>query len=334
MRVQVAVPRHLGDAVLALPALRLLARSASVVVRADGGAALVLAEQGPFELAADRGASWEPVPTLLLAGSLRVALKARFAGAPVRLGRPTDRRSLLLTHRVSEPRPALPSHTPDGHERSAMLPAEHQRVAWMRAAGEFSQVLGLASGPEQQDDQLLITREDQARADEWLVEAGGPSVLLHPWAAGLATKRWPEAKWRALGEELQAAGERIAVTGGPDPQDTECASALGAALGATVAAGASTLPPRVWAAAARSVRAVVLPDTGLSHVAVAAGAQAVVIFGSTDPARHRPLGPGRARLLQVPDLSCGPCYRSRCRGPKELACLAHHPAAVAAQVLA
>lgn len=334
MRVQVVVPRHLGDAVLALPALRLLGRSAELVVRADGGAARILADQGPFELAPDRGVAWEPIPTLLLAGSLRVALKARVAGAPLRLGRPTDHRSVLLTHRVADPRPALPARTPDGHRRPGMLPAEHQRAAWLRAADEFAAALGLPVHPEDDDDAIRLRPGDRAEAERWLASAGAPSVLMHPWAAGLATKRWPEASWVSLGEDLRAAGERVAITGGPDPEDARCAAALAARLGAPVAAGESCLSPGVWAAAAAAVRRVVLPDTGLAHVAVASAARAVVLFGSTDPARHGPLGPGHARLLQVPDLACGPCYRARCRGPVDLACLAHHPAAVAREVLA
>src|ERR1700722_3107973 len=45
------------------------------------------------------------------------------------------------------------------------------------------------------------------------------------------------------------------------------------------------------AAIARIAKAFVGNDSGVSHLAAAVGASGVVIFGPTDPARWRPLGP-------------------------------------------
>ena len=55
------------------------------------------------------------------------------------------------------------------------------------------------------------------------------------------------------------------------------------------------------AAIARLASAFVGNDSGVSHLAAAVGAPGVVIFGPTDPARWRPLGPGgdaRIRILR------------------------------------
>ena len=334
MQVQVVVPRHLGDAVLALPALRQLCRVADVLVRADGGAARVLDGQGSWTLAPDRDTPFTPLPTLLLAGSARVALQALRARAPLRVGRATDRRRLLLTHTVPEPDAPLPGRTPLGRRLPAMLPGEHQTDAWLRAARVFARALDLTLTQQQGDDQLHIDSADHAAAAQWIARSGAPTVLLHPWAAGMPTKRWASDRWVQLGERLRASGQTIAVTGGPAIDDAREARVVAARLGVPVAAGDGTLPPRVWAAAARRMHKVVLPDTGLAHVAAAAGASSVVLFGATDPVRHAPRGPGASRLLQISELACGPCYRADCRGPIQHACLAHQPARVAQEVLA
>ena len=53
------------------------------------------------------------------------------------------------------------------------------------------------------------------------------------------------------------------------------------------------------AAIARLASAFVGNDSGVSHLAAAVGAPGVVIFGPTDPARWRPLGPGRDARFDV-----------------------------------
>ena len=327
------LPRHLGDAVLALPALRQLARVSDLLIRADGGAARVLAGQGPWRIGPDRRSAWLPLPTLLLSGSLRVAVTAIASRAPIRVGRGTDGRKHALTHRVPAPPTPLAVRNPSGRKLPGLLPREHQADEYLRAARLFAEAAGLAPlAPEQGDDRLRITADDGFFGQRWLDQTGA-SVLLHPWAAGLPTKRWALERWVELGERLRGAGEQVAVTGGPDPDDAREARILAGRLGVPVAAGEGTLPIAVWAAAALRAKRVVLPDTGLAHVAAAAGASSVVLFGATDPARHGPRGAGPARVLHR-DLACGPCYRPRCAGPDELACLAWKPARVAQEVLA
>jgi len=86
----------------------------------------------------------------------------------------------------------------------------------------------------------------------------------------------------------------VAVTGGPGGQDAAFAERLAAVLGAPCAAGASALSPAAWGALAQAANHVVLPDTGLAHLASAAGVSPVVLFGASDPARY---APNRARVL-------------------------------------
>ena len=53
------------------------------------------------------------------------------------------------------------------------------------------------------------------------------------------------------------------------------------------------------AAVARLASAFVGNDSGVSHLAAAVGAPGVVIFGPTDPARWRPIGPGGDAQIRV-----------------------------------
>ena len=62
----------------------------------------------------------------------------------------------------------------------------------------------------------------------------------------------------------------------------------------------SMLPLATVASLAGFAAGFVGNDSGVSHLAAAAGAAGVVLFGPTDPARWRPLG--RITVLSAPDL--------------------------------
>jgi heptosyltransferase-2 len=62
-------------------------------------------------------------------------------------------------------------------------------------------------------------------------------------------------------------------------------------------------------------------DSGVMHVAAAVGAPVVGVFGSTNPAWTRPLGP-RATFLWR-GVACSPCYAPRCR--LDFACMLDLP---------
>lgn len=305
MPVAVHVPRHLGEAVLSLPALRGLADSLDeeLLICAPEPAATVLRGQGRWRVGKPRGTE----PAVLLSGSLRAALRAW--RAPLRVGRATDHRGPLLTHPVPEAERLQPA-TGEGRPLPAMLPREHQGDAYTSVAAAAVVAQGESwDGPGSAEVGL-----DRADRDAGLAaweSLGRPELLLHPWAQGFARKRWPVERWIELGRALQARGAPFAVTGGPSSPDAALALEVAEGLGAPVAAGTDCLPIPVWAAVSRRVKASILPDTGLAHLAVAAGGSVVVLFGPTDPQRHGPRGPGRCAVVEQP-LACRPCYGARC----------------------
>jgi heptosyltransferase-1 len=59
---------------------------------------------------------------------------------------------------------------------------------------------------------------------------------------------------------------------------------------------------------------VVSVDTGPMHLAVAAGARVIALFGPTAPWRTGPYGRGHVVLQKA--LSCSPCFKRRCHEPR------------------
>ena len=243
--------------------------------------ALVLNGQGPWsEVSPD----WEVDPggaALLLAPSFRAALGAVRSRCSVRIGTPTDWRRPLLTHSVSA---SIRSH----HQRAIYAAAVDDTLAELAGWTPHHSSAKRAKSDEAEPacPPFVVAREGR----QWWESVGRPKLILHPWAAGSAAKRWPLDRWVQLGRRCSS----VAVTGGPSGQDAALAHRLADALGVPCAAGDSALSPAAWGSLAQAAGDVVLPDTGLAHLASAAGVLPVVLFGATDPARYAPMG---ARVL-------------------------------------
>ena len=102
-----------------------------------------------------------------------------------------------------------------------------------------------------------------------VVEQRGP-VVLHPFS-GSARKNWPLAQFEDLGNHLSALGYDVQWAARPDWVRSENLRDLAEWL-----AGACCF---------------VGNDSGISHLAAAAGAPVVALFGPTDPAIWAPRGP-------------------------------------------
>jgi ADP-heptose:LPS heptosyltransferase len=135
---------------------------------------------------------------------------------------------------------------------------------------------------------LVPRRAAVARAQAFLDGAApgtGPLVVAHV-GAGKLPNIWPAERFAALLAALRREqGVRVVLVEGPS--DAEAVAAVEARLGPAPrwrGSLADTLGLLRLAALA------VANDTGLSHVAAAAGTATVVVFGPTDPARWCPPG--------------------------------------------
>ena len=109
-------------------------------------------------------------------------------------------------------------------------------------------------------------------------------VALHP-GSGSETKNWPIDNWIHLGEAIRAKGDRLVIIAGE--ADTERIQKLRAAWKSASVQFAENLPLPHLAALLENTL-FIGHDSGISHVAAAAGAQCLLLFGWTDPAIWAP----------------------------------------------
>ncbi|HMO51077.1 MAG TPA: glycosyltransferase family 9 protein [Kiritimatiellia bacterium] len=181
---------------------------------------------------------------------------------------------------------------------------------------------------------LGIPQGDVAFPVRWPVPPGlpaGPRVGVIP-CSRWATKNWPPGHFVEVARAL--AGEaRLFVFGAPEDRGVCRQIAAAAGDRATDLCAQTTLPELGgWL---QAMDLVITVDSGPMHVAAAAGAPVLAIFGATDPRRTGPYG-ARHRVLARDDLPCRPCLSRTCRLPeRDTRCLAGlSPEAVLAEARA
>ncbi len=142
------------------------------------------------------------------------------------------------------------------------------------------------------DSSLRPMSEDLDAASEILrrLAVDRERIVLGFPGSGSAAKNWPPSRFAALAEILAPEGRKIVFVIGPaeEPMRGQFAARGLIELGG--------LELGTLAGLARLVGAFVGNDSGVSHLAAAAGARGVVLFGPTAPARWRPLG--RVTVIQ------------------------------------
>jgi ADP-heptose:LPS heptosyltransferase len=137
--------------------------------------------------------------------------------------------------------------------------------------------------------------EDRALAARLLPE-GGPIIGLGP-TANWNGKVWPADRFAALFQALAAGplpGARVAIFAGPGPKEAALAAPLLALLPDAIDLAGKLELPQAAACLARCT-VFIGNDSGLMHLAAAAGTPTVGLFGPTPSAEYGPSGP-RARV--------------------------------------
>jgi len=339
-RILVIKPDHLGDMLMATPALRELRRRyplAHISVLVGPWARLVLegsdavdavhtlafpgferrageqreastGNQGPWKrLVAALGELHSALlpyalllrwALLLRAGRYDVAIVLRddhwwgaalalLAGVPRRLG-----------YAVPECRPLL-----------------SDTLTWDAAEHVTLQGLRLVAALEETSLQAVPATEPPrvpgaaAWADRWLRERGIGSnerlVVIHPGTGG-QSKLWLPERWSAVGDALQQLpGVRLLVTGGPGEEGLVATVAGGMAEQPLTLAGTATVGQ--LAALLGRAALVLGVDSGPLHLAVAAGAPTIHLYGPGDSGRFGPWGDPKRQVVLRAGLFCSPC---------------------------
>ncbi len=140
---------------------------------------------------------------------------------------------------------------------------------------------------------FVFTDARHAAAAAARIPDGAPVLALGP-VASLPEKTWAQQRFQALVRLLTASGApcenwRVAVFGGPGDEAGVADVLRVVPAGAGIAVVAEPDLLTVHAALARC-RVFIGNDSGLSHLAAAAGVRTLAVFGDTDPQRYAPWG--------------------------------------------
>jgi ADP-heptose:LPS heptosyltransferase len=180
--------------------------------------------------------------------------------------------------------------TPDAEELDRWLPYVYYQPEVLRFLEAVGQV---GASPVLLEPEIAVTAADRAAAATALDGVAPPVAILHPGARD-PRRRWPAARFAAVGDALAAAGASVVLTGSAEERGVvrEVVSAMRAPSRQLV----SSLTLGGLAGALERAAVVVANDTGPRHLAAAVGAATVSIYwcgnlinnGPLSRARHRP----------------------------------------------
>ncbi len=186
---------------------------------------------------------------------------------------------------------------------TALFLRREKRAIWKKTPGEIAhkvietaRVLKIEDAPPA--PHLYITPEVQALADQMLAPRGneqaGPILAMGP-AANWIGKVWPIERFtqtaaQLLGPGGKLEGGRLLILGGPEDgrmvEELRMASARGRCIDLTGKVDLLTAY-----ACLKRADLFIGNDSGLMHIAAAAGTPTVGLFGPSDERRYGPWGP-------------------------------------------
>ncbi|MFC1631062.1 glycosyltransferase family 9 protein [Candidatus Omnitrophota bacterium] len=237
---------------------------------------------------------------VILNPSKRFHILTLLAGISLRLG--YDRKwGCLLTHKIE-----------DQKFKGAQHEVEYN-LDLVRSIGADTQDKSISLKVEKQDREVvsdLLSKQG--------VTDGEKIVVLHPHSSNPA-KCWPRENFVILCDQLQEQGLKVAIIGGVEQR--KAARKLAALAKYPPINLSGKLSLKQLAAFFQRSSLLVSNDSGPVHVAAAAGAPTVVIFGrnlpGVSPRRWGPWGSGH--LILHKDPGCNPCLDRDC--PYNFKCL-------------
>jgi heptosyltransferase II len=320
-KVLIRAPNWVGDAVMALPALRELRRiftgsqltlAARPWVRGlfdgerltdnlisvngsqgfFGGVARLINEAGVF-----RGEQFDF--GILLTNSFGTALAARAGGVKKVAGYATDARRPLLNQVI----PFEPGYK-----------SLHQVRYYLNIAAHIETSVIGSSGVNLQGEPQLTANDEQRQNAGSLLERFGINtgessiVVINPGATNSSAKRWPAERFATTADRLSEEGFQTVIVGTEGDKSIADEVARQMRTPASVIAGETTISELKGVLAC--ARLVISNDTGTAHVSAALGVPTVVVFGPTEHVSTRPLS--RQAEVVRHDVECSPCMLREC----------------------
>lgn len=304
-------PNWLGDAVLALPAVRALAassrRSRLLVLASSTSEEVFRRVPGTLtvRIATAGGGAWsslgttmagarilrslKPVVVLSFTRSFTSAALCALGGVPRRIGFDGSSGALLYSDRV-------PWRAEGEH-----LVETYCRLAESIGTRIADKVPVLNAAPGDLAGAQAVLERHGTRARQY--------VCLFPGARYGPSKRWPPDRFALLGDAITAKfGLKVVLLGtGSDAEACDRVKGAMARPGLNLC-GASDFSALTGMLSLSG--AVVANDSGGMHLAASLGVPVVGLFFSTDPGWTGPVSP-RARVVRSA-MECSPCFRRDC----------------------
>jgi lipopolysaccharide heptosyltransferase II len=317
VKILVRATNWVGDAIMAMPALRAVRkrfRDATIAIVARPYVADIYRDQeicnqliaydpkgsqagvaGREQLAAELRAHRFDV-ALLLQNAFDAAWLAWRAKIPERIGYARDGRSFLLTNAVPVPRPGeIPAH-----EKFYYLELL-RRAGWLDAV------------PDELFIGLSVPEEKRRSAGEFLAKSGARRgalrIAMGAGASYGSAKCWPPSRFAEVANRWQSKADADVILFG---------TASEASVSTVISAEMRRPPIDLTGKTAIADLPALLSqchlfignDSGAMHVAAAVGLPIVAVFGPTDPFGTAPVTPRCSVVQQKP--YCSPCFLRRC----------------------
>jgi len=317
VKILIRATNWVGDAIMALPALRAVRRrfhDAQIAIVAQPYVADIYRDQqlcdqlvaydpqglhagfsGRERLAAELRERKFDI-ALLLQNAFEAAWLAWRASIPERIGYARDGRSFLLTKAVPVPRPGeIPAHE------------KFYYLELLRRAGWLTSV---------QDESFIglnVPEEKRRSAGEFLSKCGArEGVLRIAIGAGASygsAKCWPPQRFAEMANRLQSQIDANVILFG-----TAAEASVSHAISAEMHRPPIDLTGKTAIADLPALfsqcHLFIGNDSGAMHVAAAVGLPIVAVFGPTDPDGTAPVTPRCSIVRQKP--YCSPCFLRRC----------------------
>ncbi|NQT20346.1 MAG: glycosyltransferase family 9 protein [Planctomycetes bacterium] len=215
-----------------------------------------------------------------------------------------DSFDLIITWSAS---PSSPYVTEGFGGEAVVLPATP--VSGVAASLFFFERVPQLRGVEWRPARVCIAAAEAAEADRLLANIGldpaRGALAVHP-GSGARHKCWPAEHFARVIDSLLNAGRQVLMLQGE--ADAQAVTETMRLLAPDRLPVLRHLPLRILAAVLHRCGHYLGNDSGVSHLAAAAGADCTVVFGPTDPAVWSPAGPNVT--VVVSSVPCRPCGKT------------------------
>lgn len=318
--IAVRMPNHLGDAVMALPALRSLRQwvkppfglfviapaGHEPLYRALGwvdffvGLTCVHRQWKKREVASLR--MLDAGIGVLFNNSLRDTVMMRFAGIHCLFGASRRGRGILLEHSFDFPRP----------HRGKLLKCHQSSLL-----AAMAEALGAPAWDGSLPEVMPVPAADEVTPRLAALIAHPKILAVAPGAAYGAAKRWPASEFRECARAWIKEGGFVMVLGASGEKEIAAETVETLPPGKVCNLAGETDLAALMVILSRA-RAVLCNDSGIMHLAAALGTPGVAVFGPTDDTATGPLGKGWILLNRRSVCAEAPCFSRVC--PRGKAC--------------